>query len=191
MRGSGLQLSEGKPRGVGATIRGLDPGGVPGAGLLRYGNQRKTHGISYSAQLPRLADARGSTKGKIYTGADLFKYRQSVRMYSMADNQDQPDAESARRQGFADRIASLMPGGNHQQDSEFHEETRRLREKDKAAWSKARNWPISSVGCGTERQSWPLAGKPDIISTEFGRDHSPQSAVIPHVARRCLLVVAL
>lgn len=59
-------------------------------------------------------------------------------MYSMADNQDQSEAEPG--QSIASRIASLMPGSNHQQDSEFHEETRRLREKDKTAWSKARNW---------------------------------------------------
>jgi hypothetical protein len=38
-----------------------------------------------------------------------------------------------------DTIASLT-GANHQHDSEFHEELRRLREADKTAWSKAKNW---------------------------------------------------
>lgn len=47
------------------------------------------------------------------------------------------------------------------------------------------------MGCGAARRSWPLVRKPDSISTEFGRDHSLQSAVISHVARRSLLVVAL
>lgn len=45
-------------------------------GLMMYADERKTREIGYLARLPRLADAHGSTK-KIYTGADLYKYRSS------------------------------------------------------------------------------------------------------------------
>jgi len=37
-------------------------------------------------------------------------------------------------------IAEDEQSSPHSNDSEFHEETRRLREKDKTAWSKAKNW---------------------------------------------------
>lgn len=86
MRGSGLQLSEGKPRGVGATIRGLEPGGIPGAGLLRYFDKKRSAPVTGSFQ-PRLTGLPGAQvrNGKLYTGSELFKCRQTKGgMYSLS-----------------------------------------------------------------------------------------------------------
>ena len=62
-------------------------------------------------------------------------------LFSKTTNKDlrAPVAEAAaggRLSGIGTAIADLMPGPNRHNDSDYHEENRRLREEDKTAWRK-------------------------------------------------------